>query len=75
MFYGAAWGGIKKTEDVLGANLVIRSAHKRRGDQLSELGKYLKNRYPLWCDAVEKKALGVAEEVFPWPVKPYEESS
>jgi molybdate transport system regulatory protein len=73
MSYRAAWGKIKKTEEVLGVKLIVKSGSKREGCQLTDLGALLKDRYLLWFKAVEEEALRKAREFFPWPVKGYQE--
>ena len=73
MSYRAAWGKLKKTEEVVGEPLVFRSGNKRDGYQLTELGESLLEKFIAWFDAVEADALEKAREIFPWPIRPYEE--
>lgn len=73
MSYRAAWGKIKKTEEVVGEKLVFRSGNKRDGYQLTETGKSLLKKFTLWFNAIEKEAYHRAAEIFPWTVKPFKE--
>ena len=73
MSYRAAWGKIKKTEKILGVQLIIQSGSKREGYQLTDFGALLKDRYLFWFNAVEEEAVKKARELFPWPVKSYED--
>ncbi len=61
--YRAAWGRIKKTEEVLGEKLLVRTSN---GNQLSDFGKELNKMYNQWFRKVEDNALKEAEEIFPW---------
>lgn len=74
MSYRAAWGKIRKTEEVLGVRLVVQSGSKKEGYQLTEFGKTLTEKFTLWFEEVEKEALKKAREVFPWSVESYEDS-
>lgn len=72
MSYRAAWGKIKKSEEILGVKLVIQNASKREGCQLTEEGRQLLEKYLLWFTIVEQEALKKAEEILPWPVKGFD---
>jgi molybdate transport system regulatory protein len=72
MSYRAAWGKIRKTEEILGTPLVIRNANKREGYQLTEFGRLLAERFMTWFNEVEEMALTRAGEVFGWQVKPFD---
>ena len=61
--YRAAWGSIKKTEEVLGYKLLERNAG---GYHLTELGKELDRKFKTWFDGVENYALQEAKKIFPW---------
>jgi len=65
MSYRAAWGKIRKTEDILGYKLIVKTGKNRRY-QLSELGKELMEKFQFWLDKVEQEALKEAREIFPW---------
>lgn len=73
MSYRAAWGKIKKSEEILGVKLIDQIGSKREGYQLTESGKALMDSYFAWFDAMEKEALRKARELLPVPVKSYEE--
>jgi molybdate transport system regulatory protein len=61
--YRAAWGRIKKTEEVLGYKLLEKSYG---GYQLTQLGKELNEMYLRWFNNVETYALKEAKKIFPW---------
>ncbi len=61
--YRAAWGRIKKTEEVLGNKLLEKNSS---GYRLTDLGRELKEMYMLWFKKVEECALNEAEAIFPW---------
>lgn len=73
MSYRAAWGKIRKTEAILGVKLITQNGSKREGCQLTDFGSLLKDRYFAWFKAVEEVAIRKAREVFPWPVKSYQD--
>lgn len=73
MSYRAAWGKIRATEKVLGVKLIAQNGCKKGGHRLTEHGLLLKEKYLLWFQEVELWALKRAREVFPWPVKSFEE--
>jgi molybdate transport system regulatory protein len=73
MSYRAAWGKIKKTEEILGFKLIVQSGSKRDGYQLTEQGRMIMTKFLHWFLEVERLALEKAEEVFPWPVRSFEQ--
>jgi len=73
MSYRAAWGKIKQTEHVLGVRLIEQKGCKKGGYCLTREGKFLRERYFLWFREVERWALKMAGEIFPWPVRSYNE--
>ena len=73
MSYRAAWGKIRATEKVLGLRLIAQKGCKKGGHRLTEDGLLFKKKFFLWFHEVEKEALRKAKEIFPWPVKSYEE--
>jgi molybdate transport system regulatory protein len=75
MSYRAAWGKIKKTEQVLGIKLIVQSGSKREGHALTESGKMLMEQFLLWFDEVEKEALKKGATIFPWPLQSYRDGS
>ncbi len=72
MSYRAAWGKIRKTEDILGYKLIVKTGKNRRY-QLSERGKELTEKFRFWLDKVEQEALREARELFPWSTDVYKE--
>lgn len=72
MSYRAAWGKIRKTEDILGYKLIVKTGKNRRY-QLSERGKELTDKFRFWLDKVEQEALKEARELFPWSTDVYKE--
>lgn len=72
MSYRAAWGKIKKTEEILGVQLIGQSGSKREGCHLTEAGKAIMESFLAWFDEVEREALEKANECFPWPVKGFD---
>ena len=73
MSYRAAWGKIKKSEEVLGEKLTQRSPYKKEGFELTDFGRSIKEGFERWFDAIEKDAVEKARELFPWPIKAYTE--
>jgi len=73
MSYRAAWGKIKKSEEVLGVKLIDQLGSKREGYQLTDSGKALMESYLRWYDEIEREALKRAGELLPVSVKSYKE--
>lgn len=73
MSYRAAWGKIKKTETVVGTKLIVRSGNKRDGYELTRFGRTLLDNFNNWFKEIENMALARAQELFPWPVKSFDE--
>lgn len=69
--YRAAWGRIKKTEDVLGYKIIQKTPG---GYQLTDLGNELNDKFKIWFNRVEEYALKEANEIFPWDSTSYIES-
>ncbi len=72
MSYRAAWGKIKKSEEILGVKLIAQNTSKREGCQLSPAGKTYMESYLHWFEEVEREALRAAEELLPWAIQSYE---
>ena len=68
--YRAAWGRIKKTEEVLGYKLLVKNPG---GYQLSDLGKELHQKYIAWYGKIEHFALQESKKIFPWDSTSYME--
>lgn len=75
MSYRAAWGKIRKTEEVLGVRLIAQKGCKKGGHRLTEHGELLKEKYLVWFQDVERWALRRAQELFSWPVRSFEEKA
>ena len=69
MSYRAAWGKIRVTETALGQKIIRRSGHRRDGQELTEFGKQLQQRFNQWFEGVERYALESAGQFFPWPLQ------
>jgi molybdate transport system regulatory protein len=65
MSYRAAWGKIKKTEEVIGIKLIEKKGGNRSGYQLTLKGIELMKRFDEWFDEVECFALKRAKELLP----------
>jgi molybdate transport system regulatory protein len=72
MSYRAAWGKIKKSEEILGVKLLAQSGCKREGYQLSEAGRHYMENFLAWFEEVERDALIKAEKLLPWPIAVYQ---
>lgn len=70
MSYRAAWGRLKKTEDLLGRPLVVSSGG-RSGFSLTPLGLDLVEAFRRWHEDVEQYALATSREAFPFEVRPF----
>ena len=75
MSYRAAWGKLKKTEEILGVKLITQCGSKKEGCQLSEAGKTFMESYMLWFEEVERDALLKAEKLLPWAITSYQPGS
>jgi molybdate transport system regulatory protein len=64
MSYRAAWGKVKKTEEVLGAPLIERTGNRSSGYKLTEFGRSLTNDFKAWREAVQKHAMKSAKKIF-----------
>jgi molybdate transport system regulatory protein len=73
MSYRAAWGKIKKSEEVLDTKLIVQSGSRREGCRLTDSGRQLMESYLKWFQAVEREALVRARELLPMPVRGYQE--
>lgn len=64
MSYRAAWGKIKKTEEILGFKLVEKTASRKEGYRLTEAGRDLKEKFDRWAKEVRSDALKKASVIF-----------
>jgi molybdate transport system regulatory protein len=71
MSYRAAWGKIKKTEEILGMKLITPGSCKREGHHLTEKGREVMDKFILWFEMVEQEALKAAQETLPWKVQDF----
>jgi molybdate transport system regulatory protein len=69
MSYRAAWGHIKKVEQNLGRDLVVKTGGNKGGYSLSDEGLRLLEAYEAWLRAVQDNAFELAGELFPWAVR------
>ena len=63
-------GENKKTEEILGFNLITKSG-SRGSYQLSEFGRELMEKFQFWFDKVEQDALAETQKIFPWSSRMY----
>lgn len=64
MSYRAAWGKIKRTEEVLGFKVVDKAGSYKEGYRLTCAGRDLKERFDRWRHEVEEDALQKARAIF-----------
>ncbi len=62
---------IKKTEEILGVQLIEQSGSKREGYHLTETGRSFMESFLAWFDEVERNALEKAKQRLPWCVSGY----
>jgi len=73
MSYRAAWGKIKKTEEVMGVRLIEKRRGNRQGYQLTEAGQLLAASFEQWFQDVEAYALKRARALFPCEPKAFKD--
>ncbi len=73
MSYRAAWGKIKATEANVGFSLVKKNAGKKGGYSLTDEGRSMMAHYKSWFCRVEDSAFQLANEILPFPVRPFKE--
>lgn len=73
MSYRAAWGKIKKTEEVLGFKLLEKAGGNKAGYRLTKAGDELQQVYLKWYAELESEALQRARKSFPWNVYGYKQ--
>lgn len=71
MSYRAAWGKLKKSEEILGFPLVEKLGGNKSGFRLTGRGKTLMDNYFLWYDSLERQARDMAGELFGWEVQAF----
>ncbi|MEW5772434.1 MAG: LysR family transcriptional regulator [Thermodesulfobacteriota bacterium] len=71
MSYRAAWGKLRKSEELLGFALVRKLGGNKSGLRLSGRGKTLMDNYFLWYETLERQAQEMAGELFGWEVQPF----
>jgi len=70
MSYRAAWGRLKKTEELMGQPLVSSSGG-RSGFSLTQLGLSMVKAFERWHADVERYALETSRDVFPFEIQPF----
>ena len=70
MSYRAAWGRIKRTEELLGEPLLTQ-ARGRKGYELTPLARDLVSHFTAWQEEVEAFALRRAAERLPWDIRSF----
>ncbi|WP_054029562.1 winged helix-turn-helix domain-containing protein [Desulfatitalea tepidiphila] len=75
MSYRAAWGKVRKTEQVLGVALIEKKAGNKAGYQITEAGSQLVVCFRRWFREVEAYALSRAKELLPCDPIAFEEPS
>ncbi len=71
MSYRAAWGKIKKTEEIIGDKLVVQSGSRRDGYELTELGRKILEGFESWYREIESYAISQAPKFLPWKVSKF----
>ena len=71
MSYRAAWGKIRKTEEIMGMKLITPGSCKREGYRLTEQGRAVMENFLNWFEEVEKEALKAAQRTLPWGVRDF----
>ena len=69
--YRSAWGKIRKSEQVLGVELVTKSKNRRDGYELTDFGRLLKERFTQWFSQVEEDAVKKAIDIFSMDIRRY----
>ena len=64
MSYRAAWGKIKRTEEVLGFKLIDKAGSYKGGYRLTDSGRAMRKNFTHWCREVEEYALKGARDIF-----------
>ena len=75
MSYRAAWGKVRKTEQVLGVALIEKKAGNKAGYQITKAGSQLVAGFRRWFQEVEAYALSRAKELLPCDPIAFEEPS
>lgn len=70
--YRAAWGKIRKSEEVLGVRLIAPNSCRKKGCQLTEEGRQITEKFLLWFQEVEEEAVMKAGEIFGCRIDRYE---
>ena len=71
MSYRAAWGKIRKTEQLLGRELIDRSGYRRSGCRLTPYGRELALEFSHWFRDVERYALSTSTKFLPFRPAPF----
>lgn len=71
--YRAAWGKIKKAEEISGIKLLEKPGGNKKGYSLTREGYELQKTFLDWYNDVESYAIKKAELSLPWKLKSYED--
>lgn len=74
MSYRAAWGKMRRTEKVLGVQLIEQAGSRKGGHRLTPAGRILMDKFRLWFEAVELVAVAKARELFPWECRSFQDA-
>ena len=66
MSYRGAWGKLRRTEELLGHDLVDKGGCRRSGVQLTPYGRELARLFSYWYREVEQYALCTSTEFLPF---------
>lgn len=73
--YRAAWGKIKRTQEVLGVKLVDKPRGNREGLILTDLGRNLAEQWPTFFASVERFALDEARRLLSPSISPFSDNT
>ena len=71
MSYRAAWGKIKRSEEVFGVQLLGQAGAGRTGSCLTEAGRAMAAAFRRWFAEVEAYALAHGREIFAFPLEEF----
>ncbi len=73
MSYRAAWGKLQQSEQALGFKLLESRGSRHEGVELTPEGRDMVRRFRQWFEAVEAEARDLAERIFPFQVRGFED--
>lgn len=74
MSYRAAWGKIKKTEEIMGVKLVEKVGGNKSGYRLTEDGRRITEQFLDWYASLERTALRSAQKKLTWELQGFKAS-